>query len=203
VERRVQPPPIPSETRARIPEAFSDRKGDGYVDWADERAAVLPLIRDAQRGDREAFGHIYRRYHGRVHGLARFYLGEGAEDAVAETFMRAWSALPRYKPTGAPFVAWLYGIARHVVADEFRVRSKTEVRDELPDSSVTPQHEDRLLLASSIERLPKQQRLVVEMKYLLGMTNAEVAAALGKSIGAINAQQWRALQALKEMMDQQ
>jgi RNA polymerase sigma-70 factor (ECF subfamily) len=135
--------------------------------------------------------------------LARFYLGEGAEDAVAETFMRAWSALPRYKSTGAPFVAWLYGIARHVVADEFRVRSKTEVRDELPDSSVTPQHEDRLLLASSIERLPKQQRLVVEMKYLLGMTNAEVAAALGKSIGAINAQQWRALQALKEMMDQQ
>jgi RNA polymerase sigma-70 factor (ECF subfamily) len=135
--------------------------------------------------------------------LARFYLGEGAEDAVAETFMRAWSALPRYKPTGAPFVAWLYGIARHVVADEFRARNRTEVRDELPDSSVTPQHEDRLFLASSIERLPKQQRLVVEMKYLLGMTNAEVAAALGKSIGAVNAQQWRALQALKEMMDQQ
>lgn len=187
---------------ASIREPFSDKKVDDRVDRDDERATVLPLIHDAQRGDREAFGQLYRRYHRRVYGLARFYLAENAEDAVAETFMRAWSALPRYRATGAPFVAWLYGIARHVVADELRTRSKTEAREELPESSVTHEHDDRLDLAASIAMLPRQQRQIIEMKYLLGMTNPEVASALRKSIGAVNAQQWRALQALKEMMEQ-
>jgi RNA polymerase sigma-70 factor, ECF subfamily len=199
----VSTPPVEPQIDARIRGPFSDRYGDGHAEWSDERAAVLPLIQEAQRGSKDAFGHIYRRYHRRVYGLARFYLGEGAEDAVAETFMRAWSALPRYKPTGAPFVAWLYGIARHVVADDLRARKRTEVRDELPESSVTLEHDDRLTLGASIAKLPQQQRQVIEMKYLLGMTNPEVADALGKSIGAVNAQQWRALQSLKEMMDQQ
>jgi RNA polymerase sigma-70 factor, ECF subfamily len=188
---------------ASIRGPFSDRYDDGHAKWSDERAAVLPLVEDAQRGSKDAFGHLYRRYYRRVYGLARFYLGQGAEDAVAETFIRAWSALPRYKPTGAPFVAWLYGIARHVVADELRAKQRTEARDKLPESTVTPEHDERLTLAASIAKLPKQQRQVIEMKYLLGMTNPEVASALGKSIGAVNAQQWRALQALKEMMDQQ
>jgi RNA polymerase sigma-70 factor, ECF subfamily len=199
--RRDQFPEGDAQIGASIRGPFSDRYGDGHAEWDEERAAVLPLIRDAQNGSREAFGHIYRRYHRRVYGLARFYLGAGAEDAVAETFTRAWTSLPRYKSTGAPFVAWLYGIARHVVADELRSRKRTEAREQLPDTSVTPDHDDRIALASSIARLPKQQRQVIEMKYLLGMSNPEVAVALRKSIGAVNAQQWRALQALKEMMN--
>jgi RNA polymerase sigma-70 factor, ECF subfamily len=201
--RREQLSEDNAQIAASIRGPISDRYVDGHGEWDDERAAVLPLINDAQDGSREAFGHIYTRYHRRVYGLARFYLGAGAEDAVAETFMRAWSSLPRYKPTGAPFVAWLYGIARHVVADELRARKRTEAREQLPETSVTPDHDDRIALAASIARLPKQQRLVIEMKYLLGMSNPEVSAALGKSVGAVNAQQWRALQALKEMMDQQ
>jgi RNA polymerase sigma-70 factor, ECF subfamily len=207
VERRQEPPSLLGDTSgeitASISRPFSDRKADEEARRPDERTAVLPLVEDAQKGNRDAFGVLYRLFNRRVHGLARFYLGEGAEDAVAETFMRAWAALPRYRPTGVPFVAWLYGIARHVVTDELRSRKRTESRHELRETSIDPQHDDRLALASSIERLPKQQRRVVEMKYLLGMTNPEVAGALGKSIGAVNALQWRALQTLKELMEQE
>jgi RNA polymerase sigma-70 factor, ECF subfamily len=198
-------PSIP--TSGRIPSSIStekpDRKGDGHPEWSDERHAILPLVEEARRGDKDAFGQLYRRYHGRVFGLARFYLGDGGEDAVAETFLRAWSALPRYRPTSAPFVAWLYGIARHVVADELKRRKRTEARDKLPDNAVHPEHDERIAIAAAIARLPKQQRQIVEMKYLLGMKNPEVAKALDKSIGAVNAQQWRALQSLKHILEQE
>ena len=48
-------------------------------------------------------------------------------------------ALPdTYRNTGAPFVAWLYGIARHVVADERAARRRVEPRAEPPDQSTNP-----------------------------------------------------------------
>lgn len=196
-------PSVPSpEFRSSISAEKPDRKGDVHAEWSDERYTVLPLIEAARRGDKDAFGQLYRRYHARVSGLARFYLGDGSEDAVAETFVRAWSALPRYRTTAAPFVAWLYGIARHVVADELKNRKRTEARAQVPDHPVDPHYDERLAIAAAVAKLPKQQRQIVEMKYLLGMKNAEVARALNKSVGAVNAAQWRALQALKLSLEQ-
>lgn len=189
--------------RSSISAEKPDRKGDGHPEWSDERRTVLPLVEAARRGDKDAFGQLYRRYHARVFGLARFYLGDGAEDVVAETFMRAWSALPRYRTTAAPFVAWLYGIARHIVADELKSRKRTEARAELPDNPVDPHYDERLAMAAAVAKLPKQQRQIVEMKYLLGMKNPEIAGALNKSIGAVNAAQWRALQALKITLERE
>ena len=189
-----------SEIAASISGAQSDRKVDGRHEDAGDRT-VLALVERARSGDKDAFGMLYRRFHSRVHGLARFYLGDGAEDAVAETFTRAWAALPRYKPGRTPFISWLYGIGRHVVVDELRRRKRTEPRESLPESGHEDNPDDKLALAAAMAQLPRQQRQVIEMKYLLGMTNPEVSAALGKKIGAVNAQQWRALQTLKKIME--
>jgi RNA polymerase sigma-70 factor (ECF subfamily) len=192
---RYQPAP-------NIPELITDRNVDEQPDDVSDPTGVSELVARAQRGDRDAFGDLYRTYHAAVFRLARFQVGDTAEDVVAETFTRAWAALPRYRDTGAPFVAWLYGIARHVVVDELRARKRVEARDELPAAhSVEPDHDARMSLDAAIARLPKRQRQVIEMKYLMGLTNPEVAAVLGKSVGAVNAQQWRALGALQEMLE--
>lgn len=125
-----------------------------------------------------------------------------AEDAVAETFTRAWAALPRYRRTGAPFVAWLYGIARHVVADivgaAHRVESQPEVAQRPYDP--WPGGDDRVVLAAALAQLPEEQRRVIELKFLVGLTNAEVGAVLAKKPGAVNTQQWRALRALQRIL---
>ncbi len=163
-------------------------------------AAVRRLVQAAKDGDRDAFGELYRMYHAAIYRMARFRLGETAEEAVSETFLRAWTGLPRYRDTGAPFAAWLYGIARHVVADEFRRMARTEPRAEVPDRAVEERPEDRLALTAAMEKLPDEQRQVIELKYLVGLTNAEVGSALGKSTGAVNALQWRGLRAMKAMM---
>jgi RNA polymerase sigma-70 factor, ECF subfamily len=167
-----------------------------------ESGEVPSLVQRAQENDRDAFGELYRLFHARVFRLARFYLDSSAEDAVAETFLRAWNALPRYRDTGAPFVAWLYGIARHVVADERLRRRRIEPRPEVPDQPIDLPDDDRLALAMAIQRLPEEDRRVIELKFLIGLTNAEVAAALGKSPGAINTQQWRALRSLRRLIEE-
>jgi DNA-directed RNA polymerase specialized sigma24 family protein len=73
-------------------------------------------------------------------------------------------------------------------------------RSALPDRPTDPDTEERLTLMRAIERLPKAQRYVIEAKFLVGLTNRELAAALGKSTGAINALQWRGLRALHLML---
>jgi RNA polymerase sigma-70 factor (ECF subfamily) len=190
-------------TPAYIAMPSADRKGEASPD--DVRALDRGLVPRAQEGDREAFGRLYQLHHSAVFRMVRFSLGgsgSDAEDATAETFARAWRGLPRYRDTGAPFVSWLYGIARHVVADERRRSLRTEPRDELPDPGHEPAHDDRLDLAAAIECLPEEQRLVIEMKYLAGLTNPEVAALLGTTTGAVNARQWRALKALHDELGQ-
>jgi RNA polymerase sigma-70 factor, ECF subfamily len=158
------------------------------------------IISRAVAGDREAFGSLYRRCHGPIYRYCRVHLGADGEDAAAETFVRAWEGLPRFKKTGAPFLAWLYGIARHVVADALRAAARTIPVAELPDQPEDLDPVATLDLIRAISELPEDQRRVIEMKYLLGMRNPEVAAAMGKKVGAVNAQQWRALAALNKKL---
>lgn len=161
------------------------------------------LVERARDGDRDAFGELFRAHHAAVFRVARSRLPHAlAEDAAAETFARAWAALPRYKRTGAPFASWLYGIARNVVADVVRRSSRTEVRDIVDGDAVDPwsSRDDRLALTAALAALPEEQRQVIELKYLMGLSNDEVGAALGKKPGAVNAQQWRALRALERLL---
>ena len=171
---------------------------------ATEGTDVRELVERARDGDRDAFGELYRLCYGAVSRFVRFHLpGAAAEDAIADTFLRGWLSLPRYRDTGAPFAAWLVGIARHVVADAHRAARRTEPRADPPDRSVEfdDHATDRLALRAALERLPREQRQVIELKYLVGWTNEEVGRALGKSIGAVNALQWRALARLKRILE--
>jgi RNA polymerase sigma-70 factor (ECF subfamily) len=196
---------IAASRTANISAPNSDIQAGTYGDEEQRLDGVPQLVEKAKRGDRDAFAELYRLHHARIFRMARLHLGDlgdGAEDAVAETFLRAWAALPRYRNTGAPFVAWLFGIARHVVLDEVARGRRVMPSEELPERTRGWTVDDRLTLAQAMDRLPTAQRQVVELKYLAGMRNEEVASALGKSKGAINAMQWRALGTLREILEE-
>lgn len=170
---------------------------------ADTQVGVL--VERARDGDREAFGVLYQEYRSRIFNLARFSLSHAAaEDAVGETFVRAWAGLPRYRDMGVPFVAWLYGIARHVVTDAQRVGMRVEPRAEprLDEPDHREGELDRLTLGAALAQLPEEQRAVIELKFLAGLTNEEVGATLGKTAGAVNTQQWRALATLRSFLEE-
>ena len=183
---------------ANISRVSSDRKGDEPDGRARERA----LVARAKEGDRDAFGTLYRDHVASVARLVRFRLGREDEDAVSEVFLRAWRGLAAYRDTGVPFAGWLYGIARHVAVDALRASVRTEPRAELPDTGVEPMTAELLTLHDAIEQLPTEQRQVIELKYLVGLSNAEVAAAMDSSPGAVNAKQWRALKTLSDVLEE-
>ena len=183
---------------ANISRVSSDGKGEEPDGRERERA----LVARAKEGDRDAFGALYREHVAAVSRLVRFRLGREDEDAVSEVFLRAWRGVGTYRDTGVPFAGWLYGIARHVAIDALRASIRTEPRAELPDTEVEPMTAELLTLHDAIERLPTEQRQVIELKYLVGMSNAEVAAAMDTSPGAINAKQWRALKALADVLEE-
>lgn len=198
--------PIPLRASARSPSIL--RRDRDVPDESEERADVASksgvpeLVALAKAGDREAFGDLYRIYHAPIFRVVRAQLGDGADDAVAETFVRAWSSLHRYREMGVPFVGWLYGIARNVVADEFRRRRRVEPTDRLPEEMIGSTVDDDLSLAAAMARLSDEQRKVVELKFLVGLTNAEVASVLGISPGAVNSKQWRALGILRRALEE-
>jgi RNA polymerase sigma-70 factor (ECF subfamily) len=181
--------------------SISGRLGD-RKERGDAREEIALVVR-ARGRDRAAFELLYRRYFAHVFRLARFYLGSDADDAVAETFVRAWAGLPRYRDTGAPFVAWLYAIARNVVRDEIARRRRVQPRSgDLPDGAVDWSEDDRLAIAAAISKLSGSERRVIELKFLAGLRNPEVSAALGISIAAVNSRQWRALRTLRAMLEE-
>ena len=186
---------------ANIRGVFLDKDSESHVETTRVEDDTPELVRRSQSGDKTAFGLLYRRNRPAVYRLAHNYLRADAEDAVAETFARAWKALPRYRDRGVPFAAWLYGIARNVVKDELRRKSRTEPRAEFFDAAVHHPSEDGLDLLAAIGRLSKQHRQVVEMKYLMGLDNEAIAKTLGKSTGAVNAMRWRALAELRKVVE--
>lgn len=198
-QQRLWPPEVPTairRVRTVLPRPLYRR--DERV--APTREHVAELVAAAQRNDREAFGQIYRYYYRPIYNLARFYLPKEAEDLVAETFARAWEGIVRYRDTGRPFVAWLYGIARHVVADERKAQRRVEPREELPDAPTESDQDDRIMLAIGLGRLRPVQRRVIELRYLLGLSHDEIAVLLRKSVGAVKALRWRALQNLHAIL---
>ena len=152
------------------------------------------LVRRAQLGSAAAFEALVVRYGARLHRYLRVELRHesDAHDALQESLTAAWSGLPSLRRADR-FWPWLVGIASHKAADIHR-RSGRNVEAE-PEVS----HEDGDLLLETKEALsalPAQHREVLLLRYLLGLTEEEAAAALGVRVGTIKSRCSRARRAL-------
>lgn len=121
--------------------------------------------------------------------------------------MAAITALPRYKDQGRPFLAFVYGIAAHKVADAHRAqgRNKADATDTLPDRpSLEAGPEQMAMDSDAAERmnrllatLPEKQREILVLRVVVGMSAEETAEAVGSTAGAVRVAQHRALARLK------
>jgi RNA polymerase sigma-70 factor, ECF subfamily len=155
--------------------------------------------------EREAFAALYLRY---LDEMGRFCVlrlrnEDAARDATQQIFAQALAGLDQYRETGQ-FRAWLYTIARHVLANQARRRQVTfalEAAQEAVDPGMTPEEtatarlEQHALLAA-VSRLPDDQRTAVELR-LAGLSGPEIAVAMERSHDAVKKLQLRALQRLR------
>ncbi len=177
----------------------------------DERDELERLVGAARGRDRDAVARLFDRYYDAVYRYAYARLGNvaDAEDAAAETFTAMVRSLPRFRWRGVPFEAWLFRIAMSKVVDVARHRSRIRVGgDELSDADadvdpgVEPERlfalrEARSELVAAIERLPRDQRDVVMLRFFAGRSIRETAELLRRSEGAIKQLQFRALTSLR------
>lgn len=185
----------------------------GSVRWTDEPDELSRLVSAARRRDADAVAHLFDRYYDPVYRYAYARLGNvtDAEDAAAETFAAMVKSLPRFRWQGVPFEAWLFRIAMSKVVDLARHRSRVRpagdgLAVDVADDRAQPERvvavrEMRRELVVAIERLPRDQRDVVMLRFFLGRSIREAGLHLGRSDGAIKQLQFRALVSLRRMTD--
>jgi RNA polymerase sigma-70 factor, ECF subfamily len=162
--------------------------------------------RDALREVLETIRPIVVRYcRARVGAAERS--GLSADDIAQEVCLAAITALPRYKDQGRPFLAFVYGIAAHKVADAHRAaaRNRAEPTDVVPERFSSEAGPEQLALqGESSEQmnkllaiLPEKQREILILRVVVGMSAEETADAVGSTAGAVRVAQHRALARLK------
>lgn len=177
-----------------------------------ETREIESLVRQAQRGDTEAFGEVYDKFVVPIYRYIYYRVSRSqAEDLTELVFLRAWEKRKSYKKQkGNAFNSWIFRIAHNIVVDHYRANAKMEVcelSDEIPESKASADpvkqlentfQQQELILA--LRELPDIQQQVVVLKFVNGFENNEIADVIGKSVGAVRVIQFRALNRLKEFL---
>jgi RNA polymerase sigma-70 factor, ECF subfamily len=173
-------------------------------------AELLALV--AEDRDQAAFEEFFSRYARSVYSLMVRQLGDAgwADDVVQEAFISVWRSARTYRPERGEVVGWLYTIARNAGYQAARRRQAQWLGDppDRPDPSPTPDDETAAKLEAfhlhvCIERLPPREREIIELAYLKGMSQSEIATELGMPLGTVKTRNRAALVHLTEILERE
>ena len=172
---------------------------------SDEGIPDADLVFKAQRGDAQAFEELVERYHGKIYGLTYNMTSnrEDAEDLTQEVFVKAFSALPRFKGKSS-FYTWIYRIAvnktinyrkkrnrnRPLSLDQFDQEIKTdEIYHDLTAKGSPLRNlsltELQKKLNEALQRLSEKHRTVMVMHDMQGIPHDEIAKVAKVSVGTV------------------
>lgn len=158
---------------------------------------------------------LVAHFHPAVHRYCRARLGrfagsyDAADDVAQEVFAAVLTALPRFRDEGKPFAAFVFGIAAHKVADVQRAAYRRPIPlAELPDGpdqaagpeDIAIRGAEAALARELIDHLTPQQREVLLLRVVAGLSAEETAAATDMSPGAVRVAQHRALTRLRALV---
>jgi RNA polymerase sigma-70 factor, ECF subfamily len=165
------------------------------------------LVRQAKRGDREAFAVLASGAVDRLYAVARLVLRdtELAEDAAQDALVRAWRDLPTLRDVER-FDAWLYRLVINSCTDIGRRRRQwrseiTLLRAEPAQSDGTSGLADRDELERGLRRLNEAQRSVLVLHFFLDLPLAETAEVLNVPVGTAKSRLHYALEALRAALE--
>jgi RNA polymerase sigma-70 factor, ECF subfamily len=188
---------------ARRPQSLWD-----YTQLSD--ADLLALVADHR--DQVAFEEFFSRYARSVYSLMVRQLGDAGwvDDVVQEAFISVWRFARTYRPERGAVPGWLYTIARNAGYDAAR-RRQAQWLVEAPDrTDPSPTPEDQTAakmeafhLHVAIERLPQNEREVIELAYLKGLSQSEIASELRMPLGTVKTRNRAALLHLAEIVERE
>ena len=155
----------------------------------------------------ETFEWLYERTFPKVYAYVAVLLRDrsAAEDVTAQAFERAYRKRRGYRPSRGTPEQWIFGIARNAALDELRRRKRRANLEVDPEDVAAPAAEDHAELAlrrevvrSALAELDGQERDLVALKFMGGLSNAEIARVLGTSESNAGTRLHRTITKLRE-----
>jgi RNA polymerase sigma-70 factor, ECF subfamily len=167
---------------------------------SDKRMVSMAVSR-GREGDREAIRFLYVRYSHNIYGYVRSIVHDDhdAEDVTQHVFAKLMTVLAKYDERGVPFFAWLLRLAHNASIDHLRGRRATPAEevfgaDERSDETTIDRSHS---LHEALRALPDEQRSVVVLRHVVGLTPGEIASALGRTESSIHGLHHRGRRALQ------
>ena len=167
---------------------------------------VANAVARAQAGDNGAIRFLYVRYKDNVYGYVLSFVRDQheAEDVTQHVFLKLMSVIHKYEAREVPFTSWLLRVARNVALDYLRQRRMLPCEEvyestrEFDDSG----RDLRWGLEQALGALPEEQRNVVVLRHLVGLSPGEIAERMGRSEASIHGLHHRARKAMRrELID--
>jgi RNA polymerase sigma-70 factor (ECF subfamily) len=182
----------------------AQRRGHSPADrhaGADRDASLATAIADAKAGDWNALQYLYARYADDVYRYVLSMVRDvhEAEDVTHTVFMKLMGAIAKYEPRDVPFKAWIIRVARNAAVDHLR-RQRLVPCEEVRVDGASDQHarlERTHCLKIALQQLPPDQRRVLVLRHIAGLSPMEIAERLGKTEASIHGLHHRARGALR------
>lgn len=144
----------------------------------------------AKAGDMSALHFLYVRFADDVYGYVMSIVRDhhAAEDITQNVFAKLMTAVQKYEPRDVPFAAWILRVSRNSALDYLRARRQIPVEEVRKDDEGDEQvgFERSTCLRDALWRLPEEQREVLVLRHLAGLSPSEIASRLGKTEGSIH-----------------
>jgi len=178
------------------------RRAGRLTDDDASNRAVNQAVVYAKQGDGEALRFLYVRYADHVYGYVLSIVRDGfeAEDVTQHVFAKLMVVLPKYEQRSVPFAAWILRVARNVAVDHMRARRAIpceEVRELDERKDFGDSQQTSIALREALETLPEEQREVIVLRHLVGLSPGEIAGRMGKSEPSIHGLHHRGRGALR------
>lgn len=164
-----------------------------------EDRRLARAITCAKTGDQEAIRYLYCRFADNVYGYVRSIIRDDheAEDVTQNVFVKLSTAIGKYQPREVPFSAWILRVARNAALDQLRQRRAVPVAEvHLADRPADEDHAHEAM-GDALAALPVDQRDVVVLRHVLGLSPPEIAARTGRSEASIHGLHHRGRAALR------
>jgi RNA polymerase sigma-70 factor (ECF subfamily) len=171
----------------------------------DDSAALDPVVARAvaraKEGDREAVRFLYLRYADNVYGYVRSIVRDEyeAEDVTQHVFAKLMTVIGKYEQRAVPFSAWILRLSHNAAIDHVRKRRAVPAAEVYGADERSPEgNDDRSReLRSALADLPEEQRDVIVLRHVVGLSPTEIAGRMGKTEPSIHGLHHRGRAALR------